>query len=450
MKFQLQLCIIVLTCLLSHAHGQEAKNPAETRPEFKIEVFEKSFRELIDPSQKIEVLAEGFRWSEGPVWHKTKKVLLFSDVPANKIYQLVDGELSVFMDPSGFDGESKEKGNGSNGLAFDSQGRLTVCDHGNRRIYRVEEDGKTKTTLADKFEGKRFNSPNDLVFKSNGDIFFTDPPYGLNDESKHELGYSGVFCLKPDGKVERVSKELTRPNGIGLSPDEKTIYVAQSHKPNPIYTKYKILDDGSYSAGEVLFDARKLAEKDRGPLDGLKVDIQGNLWATGPGGVLVISPQGKLLGRIYTGTPAANCNFVGDGSKLIMTAGKFIIQVQTQTKGLGDWGDANPTTSIPIDVVNEVSATIDAARTMLDNGEHEKFFMEAVPAKVVADMKANGRLKEVLEMFKTEKVPRILRDLNSAYFTCAEYDPSNESLKFFNDEKSFGLRKVNGQWQFQN
>ena len=266
MKF-LKVCFVLAVAfaivLTGHVVGQELKEEPETRPEFKIEVVDEAFKELIDPEAEMKVVAEGFQWSEGPVWNKALESLRFSDVPKNKIWQInkADG-LAVFMDPSGFDGETPESEPGSNGLAYDAEGRLVVCDHGNRRVYRVEEDG-TKTTLADKYEGKRFNSPNDLVIKSTGEIFFTDPPYGLKDESKREIGFFGVYCLKPDGKVELVSKELERPNGIALSPDEKTIYVAQSHKPAPTYTKFQIEDDGTYSDGEVLFQRRGVCRKGR-------------------------------------------------------------------------------------------------------------------------------------------------------------------------------------------
>ena len=293
----------------------------------KIEVIEQSFKDLIDPNAQIEILAEGFKWSEGPVWVPDQKCLLFSDVPNNRIHKWQSGKpVAVFMEKSGFDGEQKSSENepGSNGLNLDAEGRLVVCDHGNRRVYRVEKDG-SKKTLADKFEGKRFNSPNDLVIRSNGDIYFTDPPYGLHDESKRELDFNGVFRLTPDGKVTVITRELHRPNGIALSPDEKTLYVAQSHKPVATYTSYEVTDD-PYVMGKIVYDASVLAAKDPGLPDGMAVDKNGNLWATGPGGVLVISPDGKLLGRIITGTATANCTFGEDGSTLFMTAGKYLLR----------------------------------------------------------------------------------------------------------------------------
>ena len=337
-------CVLVAAMALmfvvsSHnsSFAQETKEKdAKLKTIGKIEVIEKAFNELIDPNAPIEILAEGFRWSEGPVWVPAQQCLLFSDVPNNRIHKWQPGKpVSVFMEKSGFDTEtgSAEREPGSNGLILDSEGRLIVCDHGNRRVYRVEKDG-SKKTLADKFEGKRFNSPNDLVIRSNGDIYFTDPPYGLTDKSKRELDFNGVFRLTPDGKVSVITRELHRPNGIALSPDEKTLYVAQSHKPVATYTSYEVKDDGSFVSGKLVYDASVLAVKDPGLPDGMVVDKLGNLWATGPGGVLVISPDGKLLGRVLTGVATANCTFGDDGSTLFMTAGKYLLRVKTKTKGL--------------------------------------------------------------------------------------------------------------------
>ncbi|MGY8746514.1 MAG: SMP-30/gluconolactonase/LRE family protein [Pirellulales bacterium] len=302
-----------------------------------IEVLDPAFRDLIEPKSRIEVLTTGYQWSEGPVWIKDKGVLLFSDVPKNKIHcwSPKNGH-SIFMDQSGYEGKNGEKEPGSNGLMTDAEGRLVVCDHGNRRVYRVESDG-SKTTLADKFEGKRFNSPNDLVIHSSGAIYFTDPPYGLRDEAKREIDYCGVYRVGVDGKVTLLTKELERPNGIALSPDEKTLYVAQSHGPAPIYNAYSIKPDGTTDAnGKTIFNSVKYANQgDPGMPDGMCVDVQGNLWASGPGGILVISPAGKLLGRLMMGKPTANCAFGGDGSTLFITSSDRICRVQTKTKGLG-------------------------------------------------------------------------------------------------------------------
>ena len=302
-----------------------------------IEVLNPALKELIDKDEKIEVLASGFQWSEGPVWIKTKGFLLFSDVPKNKIHKWHPKKgHSVFMDPSGFEGATREKEPGTNGLMLDAKGRLIACDHGNRRVYRLEKDG-SKTTLAERYKDKRFNSPNDLVINSKGDIYFTDPPYGLRDKTKRELDFNGVFRLSADGEVTLITKELHRPNGIALSPDEKTLYVAQSHRPAPIFNSYAIKEDGTVdSKGKLLYNSTKFAQAgDPGMPDGMCVDVQGNLWATGPGGVLIISPEGKLLGRILLGKSTANCTFGDDGTTLYITSSDRICRVKTKVKGLG-------------------------------------------------------------------------------------------------------------------
>jgi len=319
---------------VSVLNGQEKK---QRRFIGSIEVLDDGLAELIDQAERVEVVASGFQWSEGPVWIKSKSYLLFSDVPRNKIHKWDPKEgHSVFMDPSGFEGDNGEQEPGSNGLMLDAEGKLIVCDHGNRRVYRVEKDG-SKTTLAERYNGKRFNSPNDLIISSKGDIYFTDPPYGLRNKAKRELDFNGVFRLSADGKVTLVTKELERPNGIALSPDEKTLYVAQSHRPAPVFKSYAIKEDGTADGeGKLLYNSIKLAKAgDPGLPDGMCVDVQGNLWATGPGGVLIISPAGKLLGRILLGKSTANCTFGDDGTTLYMTSSDRVCRVKTKVKGLG-------------------------------------------------------------------------------------------------------------------
>jgi gluconolactonase len=218
------------------------------------------------------------------------------------------------------------------------RGRLLICQHGERRVARVEKDG-TQTALADKFEGKRFNSPNDLALRKNGDIYFTDPPYGLEGLDKSplkELDFNGVFRIAADGKVSAVIKDLPFPNGIGFSPDEKILYVAVSEGNAPRVMAYDVQTDGSVANGRIFFDAAPLKAPDKkGSCDGMKVDAQGNLWATGPGGVLVISPAGKHLGTILTGQATGNCCWGDDGSSLYITADMFLYRVKTKTKGAG-------------------------------------------------------------------------------------------------------------------
>lgn len=299
-----------------------------------------SFAKLIDKEATIEVLASGFVWAEGPIWDKANNRLLWSDVPANTIYQWSEKKegYSVFMSPSGYTGVTPGYPEpGSNGLTFDAKGRLISCEHGDRRVAALTPGGG-KVTLADRYDGKRFNSPNDLAIHSSGAIYFTDPPYGLpqrEKDPKRETPWFGVYRIETDGKVTLLTKECDRPNGIALSPDEKKLYVAQSHGPKPHIFSWDIKDDGTLGPQKVLFDCSDLAKKYPGAPDGMKVDKDGNIWTTGPGGVIVLSPEGKLLGHILTGQRTANCNWGDDGSTLYMTADFYICRIKTKTKGDG-------------------------------------------------------------------------------------------------------------------
>lgn len=306
-----------------------------------IERLDPALDELLAPDAKIELLADGFKWSEGPVWLKKEGKLVFSDIPNNAINSWNEKEgLRLYLRPAGYTSPTPRGGElGSNGLVTDSQGRLVLCHHGDRRIARHEGNG-VYVTLADKYDGKRLNSPNDLVYKSNGDLYFTDPPYGLeknvNDPAK-ELAFQGVYLLSKDGKVTLLTDKMTRPNGIALSPDEKTLYVAQSDSKAAIWMAYDVKDDGTIANGRIFYDVTKMmGQRGRpGAPDGMKVDAKGNLWATGPGGVLVFSPAGKHLGTILTTDATANCGFGGDGSMLYMTVNNKLCRIQTKSKGLG-------------------------------------------------------------------------------------------------------------------
>lgn len=293
---------------------------------------------LLPPDAKIEVLASGFDWSEGPLWDVRRTGLLFSDIPRNAIYLWTQAKgIELFMKPSGYTGIADYGSEpGSNGLAFDKQGRLILCEHGDRRIARLDPDGG-KVTLADRYQGKRLNSPNDAVVHSSGDVYFTDPIYGLpkkENDPHRELDFCGVYRWSArDGSVTLLSKELSRPNGIAFSPDEKTLYVANSDGARAIWMAFPVLPDGNAGAGRVFVDATPLARKLRGGPDGMKVDRDGNLWATGPGGVNVMSPAGKLLGRIEIGEATANVAFGDDGSTLYITADMYLCRVRTRAKG---------------------------------------------------------------------------------------------------------------------
>ncbi len=295
--------------------------------------------QLIPREATLQKLAEGFEWSEGPVWVRDGRYLLFSDIPNNSVMKWEQGRgISLFLKPSGYTGLDPRGGEaGCNGLLLDAAGRLILCQHGDRRVARWQPDSGF-TTLVDRYRGKRFNSPNDAVLKSNGDLYFTDPPYGLvggvNDKAR-ELDFCGVYRLSADGKLTLLTDKMTRPNGIGFSPDEKTLYVAQSDPKRAVWMAFDVKDDGSITRGRVFYDATPWVGKLKGLPDGLKVDKRGNLFATGPGGVWVFSPDGTPLGRIDTGQATANCAWGGDGTVLYITADMYLCRIPTTTKGAG-------------------------------------------------------------------------------------------------------------------
>ena len=294
---------------------------------------------LINLETPVEKLAEGFDWSEGPVWVPQINALLFSDVPQNTVYRWREGQgIDVFLKPSGYTSLVERGGeSGSNGLTLDREGRLLLCQHGDRRVVRWEKG--CFITLADRYDGRPLNSPNDLVVKSNGDIYFTDPPYGMTPESRQDpnaLPFCGVYRISRDGQLSLLVRDMTRPNGIALSPDEKTLYVAQSDPERPLWMAFPVKEDGTLEQGKVFFDAKPWLDGGlKGMPDGMKVDVKGNIFATGPGGVNIFTPDGTFLGRIRISVPAANCAFGNDGSVLYITADMYLLRVKTKTKGLG-------------------------------------------------------------------------------------------------------------------
>lgn len=329
------LAFVLGMALFSGASTAVGQSPAFG----KIDRKDPRFDKLIAKDAKLEKLADGFDWTEGPVWVRDGGYLLFCDIPRNSVMKWQEGKgVSLYLKPSGYTGVSNYGGEpGSNGLTLDSQGRLVSCEHGDRRVSRMEKDGGKKT-LVDSYQGKRLNSPNDLVYRSNGDLYFTDPPYGLPknvDDPRKELDFQGVYRLAKNGELTLLTKEMSRPNGIALSPDEKTLYVANSDPAKAVWMAFDLKDDGTVGQGRVLFDATSWVGKKKGLPDGLKVDQQGNLFATGPGGVHVFSADGVHLGSIDTGEATANCAFGDDGSTLYITADMFLCRIRTTTKGLG-------------------------------------------------------------------------------------------------------------------
>ncbi|MGD9634224.1 MAG: SMP-30/gluconolactonase/LRE family protein [Pirellulales bacterium] len=310
-----------------------------------IERLDPAFDALVPPGAKMEIIADGFDWSEGPLWIPADGgFLIFSDIPPNKIYRWDSQHgKQEYLYPSGYTGSTPRGGEiGANSTILDQQGRLILCQHGDRRIARMDSPldhpAPKFVTVADRFDGKRLNSPNDAALHSSGAIYFTDPPYGLEgnmDDPAKELDFQGVYRVTPDGAVTLLTKELERPNGIAFSPDEKTLYVANSHGPRPIIMAFPVLEDGTLGAGKVFFDCTELAKPQQGGHDGMELDEHGNLFATGPGGVLVLSPEGKHLGTLKTGQATSNVAFGEDGKTLFITADMYVLRIPLTTKGKG-------------------------------------------------------------------------------------------------------------------
>ncbi len=296
---------------------------------------------IVTPSAKLEKVAEGFTFTEGPVWvsatDKSEGYLLFSDPNDNLIYRLTaEGEVSVFRAKSGYTGGDIGEYHqpGSNGLTLDKQGRLTINQHGNRRVIRVEPRGNI-TVLADRYQGKRLNSPNDLVYKSDGALYFTDPPFGLPkvfDDPRKELPYSGVYRAF-NGSIQLVSTDLTGPNGLAFSPDERYLYVGNWDPRKKVVMRYEVQPDGSLANGSVFYDMTHAPGEDA--LDGIKVDQQGNLYVCGPGGIWILSPEGKYLGLIKGPEDPHNLAWGDDdGKTLYITALTGIYRIRVNIPGI--------------------------------------------------------------------------------------------------------------------
>jgi gluconolactonase len=283
-----------------------------------------------------EKIADGLSWTEGPVWYAADNALLFEDMLKNRMCRWKDGAgVEVFLPNSGdTKGTCKAYNPGSNGMAFAPDGVLYFCRQGDRDIAKMDTATRRVTVVADRYEGVRFNSPNDLVFDTKGALYFTDPPYGLVKESDSELGFSGVYRLTPDGRLTLLLKALTHPNGIAFSPDGKTLYVNDSDEKAFAVHAYPVLADGTLGKGRVFWDAMPFMKNGPGATDGMKVDERGNVWTTGPGGVYVISPEGKLLARVAIAEPCGNLVFGGtDGRTLFIMANHAVLRLPTKVRG---------------------------------------------------------------------------------------------------------------------
>ena len=303
-----------------------------------LEFLDPRMEDLIDKNAKIELLAEGFDWAEGPVWVERLNGVLFSDVPNNKVYMWNEKKgLSIFIEPSGMTNYSPtNKSDGSNGLALDKNGNLILCQHGDRTIARLKKwnfKNPSFDIIVEKYEGKRLNSPNDLVFDKSGSIYFTDPPYGLkiqDDDPLKELNFNGIYRWSKSKGIELLSKSMKRPNGIILSEDEKTVYVGNSDKDNNVIIAFDNDKNGLVNE-RVFFDGNKLSKNRVGLFDGLKLHSSGIIFTTGPGGVLLLDSKGKHLGTIMPGKATANCAFDSDESYLYLTSDNVLARIKLKS-----------------------------------------------------------------------------------------------------------------------
>lgn len=316
----------------------EIIDESEIASKFAIEILEESVTSILDPNANIKVLASGFTWTEGPLWIEDGNYLLFSDIPNNKVYKLdAKNDTTTYLSPSGFSGKDfTGKEPGSNGLLLNPEGELVLLQHGDRKISKMNaplnNPSEDYISLVDRYEDKRFNSPNDAAYDKLGNLYFTDPPYGLpeqlNDPDK-ELNFQGVYCLLTSGALVLIDEQLKYPNGIAVSPNGKKLYVAVSNPEKAAWYAYDIVAPGKVENRKHIADATHLVGKEnqQGLPDGLKVHSSGTLFATGPGGVWVFDPSGKVLARIYTGQKTANCAFDSKEKRLFLTADDYILSV---------------------------------------------------------------------------------------------------------------------------
>lgn len=301
-----------------------------------IERLDPDLESIVSKNATIEILGEGFVWSEGPVWIASQNMLLFSDVPKNTIYKWTEkGGVEVYLTPSGFTGDSATSTEpGSNGLLLDDEENLVLCQHGDRRLAMMnsstDQPAAEFTTIADRYQEKRFNSPNDAVFY-NYRFYFTDPPYGLPkqmEDSTKEIPFQGVYVVNADGKVSLIVDSLTRPNGLAFLPKKKTLLVANSDPGKARWYAFDLAENDSVTQARIFYDATENAKTEKGLPDGLKVDKQGNIFATGPGGIWIFNSEGRVLGKIKITEATSNCVLADDDKTLYITADMYLLRVK--------------------------------------------------------------------------------------------------------------------------
>lgn len=329
-KLQLPVCI-ALGLIATGAYSQQVISPSAV-----VERFDEAINAIIKKDAKIEVIADGFDWVEGPVWVENEHMLLVSDIPKNSIYKwTAEKGKELYLKPSGYTrGKPRGGETGSNGLAINSKNQLVLCQHGNRGVAIMntpltDPDADFKL-LADSYQGKKFNSPNDLTINSNGDIYFTDPPYGLvkgMDDSSKEVPFQGVYRISKNGKVTLLTDTISRPNGIAFFPGERKLLVANSDPEKPNWYIYDVDEMGLLRNGKVFVDGSAAYKEENRPPDGIKIDNKGNVFATGPGGVWIFNKAGKALGRIKANITTSNCAFADNYKTLFITADHYLLKI---------------------------------------------------------------------------------------------------------------------------
>lgn len=339
MKLPILLSLSVLLLISCDKKIKTTQIPKAYLQEGSIELLDEELKQVLNPEGALEIISEGHDWTEGPVWIEKMQTLLFTDIPKNAVYSWSESNGSrEYLKPSGFTGvDFKGSEPGANGLLLDPEGHLILCQHGDRRIVKMKSDLKDPKAhfeiVADKFEGKRFNSPNDAIYDSRGNLYFTDPPYGLPqqmEDPEKELDFQGVFKISPSGDVSLLDRDLSRPNGIGFSPDESVLYVANSDPDQAVWMAYDLDKEGHIISKKIFFEATEMVPKAKGLPDGLVVNKEGYLFATGPGGVYLFNPEGKHLGTIHTGQATSNVTLNADETILYITADSYVLKLGLQ------------------------------------------------------------------------------------------------------------------------
>jgi gluconolactonase len=326
--------ILLPLCLLASLFSVNAQGPKQ--PVATVEYVSNELSRLIKKDAKVEVVAEGFQFSEGPLWVEKEQMLLFSDVPANTIYKWTEAKgKEVYLKPSGYTDTAKRGGfMGSNGLGLSTDGKLLICQHGDRKIVKMDAPLNAPqqkfVTIADKYNGKKLNSPNDLFVTAAGDIYFTDPSYGFEQggrDPKKEIPYQGVYKIDKSGSVTLLVDSIEQPNGIGLLPGGKTLIVANSDNRKKRWYAYDIAPNGSLTNARLFYDVSD--EKGMGGCDSFKIDAEGNVYAAGPGGIWILTKTGKLIGKIKVdGLTVANCALTKDGKTIFLTATNYLLRLK--------------------------------------------------------------------------------------------------------------------------